>query len=190
MLFESGFSVPAAADDVFALMLDIPQVAGCLPGATVGEPTENGGREATIAVKVGPIRLTYGGAVRVFESDPAARTASLSATVREQRGQGTAQATISMRVAEGEGGQSQVSVTTELMVTGRVAQMGQGIMQDVAARMIGDMARNMEAALTPAGVGGEAAGEPAPAQTKPIKGFSLALGVLWDRIRRLFRRGR
>jgi uncharacterized protein len=88
-----------------------------------------------------------------------------------------------------------VDVSTEMQVTGRVAQMGQGIMQDVAVRMIGEMARNMEALLAPAtgtdgGVPGEAASPSPPPEAKPIKGISLILGVLGARIRRLFTRSR
>jgi hypothetical protein len=64
--------------------------------------------------------------------------------------------------------------------------MGQGIMQDVAERMIGEMARNMEALLAPAAPAEAASSDPPKA--KPIKGISLILGVLGDRIRRLFTR--
>jgi hypothetical protein len=71
--------------------------------------------------------------------------------------------------------------------------MGQGIMQDVAVRMIGEMARNMEALLAApqaaAGAAGPEAAAPPPPPAKPIKGLSLLFAVLGDRIRRLFRRG-
>jgi hypothetical protein len=66
--------------------------------------------------------------------------------------------------------------------------MGQGIMQDVAGRMIGDMARNMEAMLAAPADGADET--PPPAAPAPIKGGSLALAVLWQRLRRLFTRSR
>jgi hypothetical protein len=103
-----------------------------------------------------------------------------------------------MAVADRDGGGSHVNVSTEMQVTGRVAQMGQGIMQDVAVRMIGEMARNMEALLAPVpadatpdgGAPSEAPPPQPPPETKPIKGISLMFGVLGDRVRRLFTRSR
>ena len=130
--------------------MDVRGVAGCLPGASIGGDTEDGGLEATVAVKVGPIRMSYGGTVHVIERDDAARTASMRVRAREQRGQGTAEATLGLAVvADGDGG-SRATVTTDLMVTGRVAQMGAGIMQDVAGSMVNDFAACLSARMGPA----------------------------------------
>ena len=73
-----------------------------------------------------------------------------------------------------------MSVSTDLLVSGRVAQMGQGIMQDVAKRMIAEMARNMEAMLTTG---------TAPEASDSVKAGSVAASVASDRVRRLFGRG-
>ena len=91
---------------------------------------------------------------------------------REQRGQGTAEATLGLAVAEDGDGGSRATVTTDLMVTGRVAQMGAGIMQDVASSMVDDFAACLSARLGPArsaaaprpgrSGGGEAAAPPPP----------------------------
>ena len=96
----------------------------------------------------------------------------------EARGQGTAQATLNMAVTEREGG-SHVSVSADMLVTGRVAQMGRGVMQDVARRMIGQMAQNMEALLT----GGE---QP---QVDAVSAGSLLGSVVADRAKRIFGSG-
>ena len=98
--------------------------------------------------------MCYGGTVHVIERDDAARTASMRVRAREQRGQGTAEATLGLAVvADGDGG-SRATVTTDLMVTGRVAQMGAGIMQDVAGSMVNDFAACLSARLGPAQAGG------------------------------------
>ena len=154
MQFSNEFAAPAAPDEVFATLMDVRGVAGCLPGASIGDDTEDGGLEATVAVKVGPIRMSYGGTVHVIERDDAARTASMRVRAREQRGQGTAEATLGLAVvADGNGG-SRATVTTDLMVTGRVAQMGAGIMQDVAGSMVNDFAACLSARMGPAPAGG------------------------------------
>ena len=148
MIIQSAFTVAAPPDDVYQLMLDVEKVAPCIPGAQVTGRREDGSYDADVKVKLGPVSMTYRGNVAVEEHDDAERTAKLRAKANEARGQGTAQAVMSMAVAAADDGTSNVSVSTDLLVSGRVAQMGQGIMQDVATRMIGEMARNMEAMLT------------------------------------------
>jgi carbon monoxide dehydrogenase subunit G len=192
---ENAFDVDAPPSQVYELMLDPARVAPCIPGAEVTGRREDGGYDAKVTVRVGPVRMSYTGIVAIAEHDDERRTASMRARGTEARGQGNVDATMHMAVAGRDAGGSHVEVSTDMQVTGRVAQMGQGIMQDVAVRMIGDMARNMEALLTApetaaAGAAPPAAGEPpAPQPVKPIKGLSLVFGVLADRIRRLFTRG-
>ncbi|HVG89357.1 MAG: SRPBCC family protein [Gaiellales bacterium] len=194
MRIENAFEVEAAPDEVYALMLDPARVAPCIPGAEVLGERSDESYDARVMVKVGPVKMSYAGVVSIVEHDDGARTAAMRARGTEARGQGNVDATMRMAVAEREGGGSVVSVATDMQVTGRVAQMGQGIMQDVAARMIGEMARCMESMLTPApaaeATDDVVAAPPAPPrpEPKPIKGVSLILGVLADRLRRLLRR--
>jgi hypothetical protein len=180
---ENAFDVAAEPDEVYALMLDPARVAPCIPGAEVVGERDDGGYDARVTVKLGPVKMSYAGVVSIVEHDDATRTAAMRARGSEARGQGNVDATMHMAVAAGAAGGSHVDVATDMQVTGRVAQMGQGIMQDVAERMIGDMARNMEALLSAAPV-------PSPPEAKPIQGFSLMLKVLAARLRRLFTRSR
>jgi carbon monoxide dehydrogenase subunit G len=203
--FSNEFAAPAAPDEVFETLMDVRGVAGCLPGASIGSDTEDGGLEATVAVKVGPIRMTYGGTVHIVSRDDTARTASMRVRAREQRGQGTAEATLGLSVAEDGSGGSRATVTTDLMVTGRVAQMGAGIMQDVAASMVDDFAARLSARMTPApapaaaSVAADAGAPSAPeaplSPPPPSQAASevRALPLLWKALRarlaRLFGRG-
>ena len=179
MQFTNEFTAPAAPADVFATLMDMRGVAGCLPGASIGGDTADGGLEATVAVKVGPIRMTYGGTVHVIERDDTARTATMRIRAREQRGQGTAEATVGLAVVADDGAGSRATVTTDLMVTGRVAQMGTGIMQDVAGSMVNEFAACLSARMGPA-EGGERAGE--------VKALPLLWKALMARLGRLFGR--
>jgi uncharacterized protein len=190
MRFENAFEAPARAGDVYEAMLDIRSVAGCLPGATVGDRNADGAYEATIAVKVGPIRLTYAGTVAIAERDDDALRATLVAEAREQRGQGTARATISMQVEAADPG-SRTVLETDLVVTGRVAQMGQGIMQQVANTMIEQFAACLRDRLAPADVpaampaGGAAPApaRPARANSQEIHALPLLFRAMWKRVR-------
>lgn len=147
MIIENEFDVAATPSEVFTLMLDPERVATCIMGAEVLGRNDDGSYSAQVTVKLGPVKMKYRGTVAVVESDPGARTASMLAKGSEERGQGTAQAMLNMAVTEAESG-SHVTVTADMLITGRVAQMGRGVMQDVARRMIDQMAQNMEALLT------------------------------------------
>jgi len=179
VLIENEFDVAAKPAQVYELMLDPERVATCLPGAEVTGKNDDGSYSAQATVKLGPVKMTYKGTVAVIESDPEARTASMLAKGSETRGQGTAQATLNMAVTDHEGG-SHVTVSADMLITGRVAQMGRGVMQDVARRMIGQMAENMEALLT----GGEQ-----PKAGDAVSAGSLLGSVVADRAKRLFGSG-
>ena len=177
MIIENEFDVAATPAEVYELMLDPERVGTCITGAEVTGRRADGSYDAEVTVKLGPVKMTYRGTITIVESDPAARTATMLAKGAEERGQGTAQATLHMSVAEREGGGSHVKVSADMLVTGRVAQMGRGVMQDVARRMIGQMAQNMEALLT----GGTPAGS-----KDALSAGSLLGSVVADRTKRLF----
>jgi carbon monoxide dehydrogenase subunit G len=177
VIIENEFDVAATPAEVYELMLDPERVGTCITGAQVTGRREDGSYDAHVTVKLGPVKMTYRGTIAIVESDPAARTAKMLAKGSEERGQGTAQATLDMHVTDREGGGSHVDVSADMLVTGRVAQMGRGVMQDVARRMIGDMAKNMEALLT-GGVQPESGGA--------VSAGSLLGSVVADRAKRIF----
>lgn len=177
MIIENEFDVAAAPAEVYALMLDVQRVGPCLSGTEVLGKREDGSYDGQMTVKLGPVKMTYRGTVAIIEHDAAARSAKLLAKGAEARGQGTAQATLSMSVTELEGGRSHVTVSTDMLVTGRVAQMGHGIMKDVAGRMILQMAANMEQVLT-------GSGEVEHADA--VSAGSVIGGVIGSRVRRAF----
>lgn len=147
IVIENEFDVAADPADTYELMVDVERVAPCIPGASITGEREDGGYDALVTMKMGPMSLTYKGIIEIIERDDANRTAVMRAKATEQRGQGTAQATLTMAISEAAGDASHVKVGSDILVTGRVAQMGRGIMTDVASKMIGEMAKAMEATL-------------------------------------------
>jgi carbon monoxide dehydrogenase subunit G len=191
MEIASEFSVAAAPAEVYAALLDLERVGPCIPGASVGPAGPDGAHPAEIAVRLGPMRLTYRGTVRVVDHAEAARTATLEADVREVRGQGNAHARMTMSVTDQATG-AHVQATTAVELSGRAAQMGAGIVEDVAGRLVADMATRLEALLTPSASGGHGSppagppsggGERPPAPAPPIGGLRLLLRALWHRLR-------
>jgi uncharacterized protein len=199
------FTIGLPPDRAYPLLLDLEQVTPCMPGAELGAEKEDGARAVKVTVKLGPMRFVYEGTVRIAEHDDAARRAVLVGTARETRGQGSAQASIAMTVAAADAG-SKVEAVADVELTGRAAQMGRGIVQDVAKKMIADMARCLEDRFaTPAAAAEETSRSPADAGTPtaetpgetgtrretgtPLKAGSLFWTALVGRITALFRRG-
>jgi carbon monoxide dehydrogenase subunit G len=152
------FTVGVPVDQAWSRMLDLEKIAPCLPGAAIQEEREDGEYAGTMKVEIGPITVSYKGTVKFEETDETNHRAILQATGREARGQGTASATIVSTLKE-EGDNTKVNVETDMMLTGRVAQFGRGIAQDVAAKMLDQFAACLEREIS----GGGAAAGAAPA---------------------------
>ena len=182
MLIETDVTVAAPPEELYRLMLDIERVIPCMPGAElVGR--DNGTYTVKLGVKLGPMSLSYSGTVAIAEQDDAARRAVMRAEAAEQRNQGNVRATMSMAVAEEAEQHSRLHVSSDVLVTGRVAQMGRGIMQDVATKMLSDMAACLEKTLSQSAP----AGEP-QAQPTQLSALSLLRSVVSARVRRVVRR--
>ena len=197
MQLENSFQVSAPPDQVFAYLLDINKVVGCVPGAELTEVVDESTFKGKVKVKVGPITVAYSGTARIGDRNDAERSATLSAEGRETTGPGSARASALMHVqTAGEG--SLVTITTEYHIAGRVAQFGRGVMEDVSRRLIGEMANCIQTNLETdepaeddlaAAVARSTAG-PKPAQAvataKPVSAFSLLWHLIAVRFRRLF----
>lgn len=157
MRFEHEFTVPVPAEQAWTTLLDVERVAPCLPGASV-EAVKGDEITGRMKVKVGPITVTYAGTA-VFENvDKDARTLTIKASGKEARGTGTANATVNARLTP-RGEATLVTVETTFNVTGRPAQFGRGVMNEVGAKLIDKFADNLSTLLT-----GEQAAEEAPAE--------------------------
>jgi carbon monoxide dehydrogenase subunit G len=187
MRFENSFDVDAPLEEVWSALLDVERVAPTVPGAQVLEQTGEDAYKVAIKVKVGPMSMTYRGEVEIVERDEAAHRAVMKARAKESRGQGMANADVTM-VLSGENGGTAATVTTDVELSGKVATMGQGVLQDVSGRLVQTFAQNLAAMLE----GGEAAPAPeaapaaesapaaeaAPAQPAPEPAGALDLGSL------------
>jgi uncharacterized protein len=162
MKLENEFTVPAPVEQAWEVLLDVERVAPCLPGAAI-EGTDGDEHKGTMTIRIGPITTRYSGTVKIEEADASARRAVMRAQARDQRGQGTAAATITSTMEEVEGG-TRVRVETEMRVTGPVAQFGRGVMQDVSAKLMGRFADCLAEEMAGAAATGVAAGGDAAAE--------------------------
>ena len=197
MQLENSFQVGAPPDQVFAYLLDINKVVGCVPGAELSEVVDPTTFKGKVKIKVGPITVAYNGTARLSDRNDAERVATLTAEGRETTGPGSARATAQMRV-QAAGSGSQVQITTEYHVAGRVANFGRGVMEDVSKRLIGEMASCIQSNLQgPTQDTRDATGAPesraeakpsAPQAAPQINAFALLLHLIRVRLQRLLGR--
>jgi carbon monoxide dehydrogenase subunit G len=184
MRLENSFEVDAPAERAWALLMDVPRVVPCMPGATLDETVDDSHWKATMQVKLGPIALTFATDVERTEADAAARRVKLVANARETRNRGRASATIESTLAQADGS-TRVDLVTDLTLSGSVAQYGRGMVEDISSQMVTSFASCLEAQL---GESTEEAEAAVAAQSKPISGLSLFFASLVRRIGRLFGR--
>jgi carbon monoxide dehydrogenase subunit G len=184
MRLENSFEVPASTEAAWGLLMDVPRIIPCMPGAKLDETVDDANWKATMAVKLGPISLSFLTDVKREESDESAHRATLSARAREARGRGNAQATIESSLT-GQNGGTRVDIVTDLALSGAVAQFGRGIVADVASQLVTQFAACLQAQL--AATPDEAAAV-VEARSRPVSGLRLGLGALWRALRRLLRR--
>lgn len=210
MKLENSFDVRADADRVWDLLLDVPRVVPCMPGAELLEHVGESEWKARMRVKLGPVGLVFDTAVLREEVDEAAHRVRLAANAREQKGRGAARATIESSVTQTAAGAT-VSIVTDVTLSGTVAQYGRSVVHDVSAQLIGRFAECLEKSLaaTPAAPAvGDGGGVPRPAGSTapagdsgdvprpagpaapaaPVGGLRLLLRALLRSFARLFRR--
>jgi carbon monoxide dehydrogenase subunit G len=152
---NSDFEVDAPIGQVWAVLTDVEKIAPCLPGAQLQE-IEGDEFRGVVKIKVGPITAQYKGAASFVERDDSAFRAVLRAEGRDTRGAGNAAADITAQLETIDGG-TRVTVTTDLKVTGKVAQFGRGVMADVSRKLMGQFADNLRELI--GGDGGDGGGE-------------------------------
>jgi uncharacterized protein len=158
MQFENNFEVASPIETVWDTLLNVEEVAPCMPGAEVLEQTGDNSYKVAIKVRLGPVSMQYRGDVEIVDPDPSAHQARMVAKATEARGQGTANAEIGMRLEE-QDGKTRAVLTTDLRLSGRAAAMGQGIVKDVAGKLTETFAECLATKLegAPSGNGGAAA---------------------------------
>jgi carbon monoxide dehydrogenase subunit G len=203
MEFDNSFEVPLPPEQAWAVLMDIPAITPCMPGAQLTDIVDPQTYKGQIAVRIGPVALTFAGTVKFEEVDNSNRSARVRAQGTDAKGRGSAQALATFRLEPSATG-SKVLVHTDLTLSGAVAQYGRGVgmIQATASALMNQFANALKAQLArrepvaaspsppPPDVTQSApaysTSAPLPAAAKPISGFSLMLQVIWSKLRGLF----
>jgi uncharacterized protein len=140
------FTVPASIDETWNAFNDIESVAACFPGAVVTS-VEGDTFQGSCKVKLGPIALVYNGSGTFVEKDESGHRMVIDAKGKDKRGNGTAGAHVTATMTE-VGTGTRVEVVTDLAITGKPAQFGRGVMQDVSDKLLGQFTSCLEQKVT------------------------------------------
>jgi len=169
MELEHSFSVPADIDTAWNTLLDVERIAMCMPGATLLS-VEGDTFKGEVKIKLGPVTMVFGGTASFVDKDVANHRLVINASGSETKGNSTAQAIVTTQLVAESPTLTRVDVNTDLAITGKPAQFGRGVMSDVAGRIIGQFAGNLEGVITAgtstssaSGASGAAQATPAPA---------------------------
>jgi hypothetical protein len=149
MRLHNQFVVPLQLDHTWEVLTDMPRIAPCLPGARL-DGVDGEYFRGSVQVKLGPVSTSYQGRARFAVRDRARQQLVLKAEGRDDRGQGGAQATISVQLAPDKDG-TVVRVATDLALSGKVAQLGSGMIRNVSSQLVDEFVRRLEATVIDAG---------------------------------------
>lgn len=180
MQLENSFTVPADVDTAWKTLLDVEAIAPCMPGATL-ESVEGDQFSGNVKVKLGPVAMTYGGSATFLSKDEATHTTVIEGTGKETRGSGTAKATVTASLTSESANSTRVDVKTDLVITGKAAQFGRGVMQDVAGRLVGQFATNLESVIAARSTGQPTPAAETGAPTEALDLGSVAMGPVLKR---------
>ena len=168
MELQQTFTVPVPVDRAWEALVDPQRIAPCMPGASLLS-VEGDAFTGNVKIKLGPINLSYRGRARYVTKNADTHTIVIEGTGKDAKGSGAASATVTAVLA-GDGDSTTVATTTDLDVTGRPAQFGRGVMNDVANKLVGQFAANLAALLTSGDQEAATPGRPAPAASAPAPG--------------------
>ena len=157
MQLVNEFSVDAPLDIAWSVLTDIPKVVQCIPGAEL-DRRDGDDYHAHVAIKVGPVGMTLAGMATLVSRDDTAREMVVRGNARDAKGNGSTEAVVRM-VARDDAGRSVVTVTTDLELSGRIAQFGKGVIVQVSNRIIGQFVDRLNVVIT---------GDDQPSAARPV----------------------
>ncbi|MET1022395.1 MAG: SRPBCC family protein [Arthrobacter sp.] len=167
MKIDSAFSVVAPIDTVWETVMDFERVAGCIPGAKILNKLSDDAYQVGLTVKLGPVNMQYKGLLNVIERNAAEHRAVLGGKAQETRGQGLAEATVTLLLTEEADGTTRGTVSAELSLSGKAAAMGKGVIGSVTEQMMALFASNLQSMTTAPDTAG---GTAAAGQREPVPG--------------------
>ena len=186
MLIKNDFEVAEPVEKVWQFFDNIPQVAACLPGAELTDDLGGERYKGRVAVRMGPVRLSFAGTADITERDDAGKRIAVHASGADEKGRGQANMVVTATLVRSGRG-TKVAVTQDLQLSGAAAQYGRGMISDVTAVLMRDFSTTMQDRIERI-ERGESPEQIAAAAASPAKGFTLGLRAALMALSRVFRR--
>jgi len=170
---ENSFMVPTGIEQAWTILIDVPRIAPCMPGAELTEVVDADTYKGLARVKIGPVQLLFSGEARLHDIDPVNRVSKMSIRGSDTKGRGNIQSEMTFALAA-EGDQTRVNVITDLNLTGSVAQFGRGagLIKEICNQFANQFANNLAAQIRG---GSESI---APGEAKPLSAIGLVSGAV------------
>ncbi len=192
MKLNNNFDIAKSPEEAWQILLDVPRIAPCLPGAELTETIGENQYKGNAGVKLGPVQLKFAGEAKLTDVNAEERTAQLKAKGNDSKGRGSANATVEFRLTETETGTTRVDLDTDLNLAGSIAQYGRatGLIEEIARQLVSDFADNLSKQLAQSEVKTadtkKQQTRDMPAAQSSVSGFSLLFRAIAAMFRRMF----
>jgi carbon monoxide dehydrogenase subunit G len=177
------FTVARPIEEVWALFLDVPEVARCLPGATLTDDHGDGSYSGTVAVKLGPISSSFEGKATVIADNPS-HEMQIDGKGVDRSGGSQGRVRVLVSLVGTDNGETIVSLESHVMLAGPVAQFGRtGLVKEVSRRLVDEFGQCLHKKLD-----AETAAEASIVEAGNVNGLSIFFSSLWSWLTSLFRR--
>ena len=183
MLISSDFEVAQPLGKVWDFFDNIAGVAACLPGAELTDDLGDDKYLGKVAIRMGPVKLSFNGTADITERDDNAKRIVVDAAGADEKGRGNASMLVTASLAALGANKTRVDVTQDIQLSGAAAQYGRGMISDVTAVLMRDFARNLQDRIDAV-----ERGESATGAASPASGFAIGLSAMRMALVRVFRR--
>lgn len=143
MKIEIVSVVPAGRDETWALVMDIPRAASCIPGIKDVTPDGEGRYQATLQARVGPMGMTLSGVITVLSQDADTGLAVFLVEANDRRVGGGVKTNMSMKVTAKSPNETELEIVADTTFMGRLGELGQPIIRRKARNTLEEFSKNL-----------------------------------------------
>ena len=140
MEFTHSYDIAMAREALWDILMDVHQVAACIDGLQDLTVLDDDHFEGRLAVKMGPMRLSFAGAIEVTTRDQANWTAALLASAKDRKAGGGFNTELRMQIDAADSQRSTLNIELSTSLTGRIGQLGRPMIKKRVQTMLNDFA--------------------------------------------------
>jgi hypothetical protein len=139
--------VPASREATWALVMDIPKAASCIPGLKDITPDGEARYQATLQAKVGPMGMNLSGVITVLSQDAESGEAHFLVEANDRRVGGGVKTNMSIKVTAKSPTETELEIVADTTFMGRLGELGQPLIRRKAGNTLEDFSKNLSKLL-------------------------------------------